>query len=223
MEHRCIFALLSSAIITSQSHSAQVFAMKVSIIISFQFLSYATGLVPATVPLHSRLMTRAAQELTNPDNEPAFADPLSGAQTPKSRVLSGVGPQEANDRWFDWDESCANEEDREKVVAAFQGAMSLAEGASQHLESLRNSLEKPIKIGATIGNQRMISDTDPAYLQMFKAQDNRLPYIKGTFDLVTSTGRSSQGRQDASGPQALRFICDREGKIKNDVGGPFCT
>ncbi|KAI1373270.1 hypothetical protein F4677DRAFT_448600 [Hypoxylon crocopeplum] len=89
------------------------------------------------------LVARGGQQLTNPDNEPDYEDFTTGSKTPKSRVLSGVGPVEAN-RWFDWDESCSDADQRTKIL-------------------LQKGLPSPVRASSpNKDNQKYIFNKDPA-------------------------------------------------------------
>jgi hypothetical protein len=170
------------------------------------------------------LVTRAGQELTNPDNEPEHEDPISGAKTQKSRVLSGVGPVEADKRFFDWDESCTDATHREKILATFKSTLILSEDAANHLLWLQKSL--PNQVGTTTpnkDNQKYIFQVDPAYAQMFAGHDNRIAYVKETFELVTSNAQKTPNERGGGKPGALRFICNADDHVmKGDGADKFC-
>lgn len=168
------------------------------------------------------LAGRADQTLTNPDNDPDYEDPTSGDKTPKSRVLSGVGPQAADDRWFDWDESCSDKDQREKIVTAFEQMTQLSDWTSQHLDQLKAGLPNAVGTSVNAANRKYIFDKDPAFAQMFLGQDNRIQYIKETFDLVTTNARKLSGERGGNKPGALRFICSAKNEVKDVDGQPYC-
>ncbi|KAL9621478.1 MAG: hypothetical protein Q9160_004121 [Pyrenula sp. 1 TL-2023] len=162
------------------------------------------------------------QRATNPDNEPDDEDPVTKSKTPKSRVLEIDEPKEAKDRWFDWDETCTDELDRQKTTAAFQDALDLAQFGSGHLQQLLDNLpKKPPESSAKKENVAFIVKEDPAFAQMFFAQDNRIGYVKETYDLLLSKMKSFDGR-NGNNPNGLRFICDKEGNVKNAKGESYC-
>lgn len=178
-------------------------------------LSLSLSLVVAhVVPLSQpRLETRVGQQLTNPDNEPDYVDPVTGATTPKSRVLSGVGPAEADQRWFDWDESCTDEAHRTKILTTFQYTMDLAEWTSTHLEELLAGLPNVPGRSINRDNQHYIFQQDPAYAQMFCGYDNHLADVKVLYDLVISKAKVAPAMRGEAGPGALRFICNAENRV----------
>ncbi|KAM0713456.1 hypothetical protein Q7P37_010418 [Cladosporium fusiforme] len=170
----------------------------------------------------SHLKTRAdEQQLTNPGDEPPYKIKATSAQIEKSRVLSGVGPPEANDRHFDWDESCTDGKHREKIVTAFNAVQKLATGASERLQDLTNKL--PNKPGSKVdkNNRQFILETDFAYAQMFRAFDNKIHLVKGAFDKLTENLKNFPLR-DKSGNGALRFICSPDNKVLKGDGSPVC-
>lgn len=189
----------------------------------------------AAIAVHSNdkhlthsLVTRAdgddnkGQKATNPDNEPDDEDPVTKEKIRKSLVLEIGAPQEATNRWFDWDESCTDEKDRQKITAAFQDTIGLAGQGSQFLTDLQNGLpKKPPGSSANKGNIAYIVKEDPAFTQMFYAQDNRIQYVKDTYDLLVSKMKSFDGR-NGDGANGVRFICDRQGKVKTAGGDSYC-
>lgn len=175
-----------------------------------------------TVPNGHLLPRVNQQQLINPDNEPAYTDLLMGSQQEKSRILSGVGPQEAIDRWWDWDETCSDDADRAMITATFQNAMSLAQNTITRLDTLRSSLPQvPKPSGKTDVNRNYILKNDQAFAQMFGGRDDMITYVRDSFDLVTTRAQSFQGR-NSQGPSSLRFICDKQGTLKNEDGTSYC-
>ncbi|KPM36219.1 hypothetical protein AK830_g10358 [Neonectria ditissima] len=168
------------------------------------------------------LAGRADQTLTNPDNDPDYEDHTTGNKTPKSRVLSGVGPQAADDRWFDWDESCSDKDQRAKIVTAFEQITQLSDWTSKHLEQLKAGLPKAVGSSVNAENRKYIFEMDPAFAQMFLGQDNRIQYIKETFDLVTTNAKKPPGERGGNKPGALRFICSAKNEVKDVDGQPYC-
>lgn len=196
--------------------------MKISL---FLFIS-ASLVVGHVVPSRPRpLAARAGESLTNPDEEPDYADPHSGSKIEKSRVLSGVGPDAANNRFFDWDESCTDAGQRTKIVAAFENSLQLATWTSNHLQQLQAGLPEPPGAGGRDkqGNKNFIKDKDPAYQQMFLSLDSRIQYVKETFDIFSANAvKDPAGRSDRK-PGALRFICNADNHVlKGDESGPYC-
>lgn len=76
----------------------------ITLLIAFVTASAALVVPPPSNGISDILLkTRDdGQQLTNPDKEDPYTDAITGDSIEKSRVLSGVGPQEANDRHFDW-------------------------------------------------------------------------------------------------------------------------
>lgn len=174
--------------------------------------------------LKGKLDARAGQQLTNPDNEPNYEDLITGSKTPKSRVLSGTGLAEADNRWFDWDESCSDVDQRTKILAAFRHIIQLSDSTSKHLDELQKGLPSPVGTSSfNKDNQKYIFDNDPAYAQMFLGHDNRIQYIKETFDLVTINAQKTPDARGGKKPGALRFICNANNKVMNaDKSRPYC-
>ncbi|XXH01315.1 hypothetical protein Hte_007672 [Hypoxylon texense] len=169
------------------------------------------------------LVARAGQSLTNPDNEPDFEDVVTGDKTPKSRVLSGIGPEEADNRWFDWDESCSNADQRTKILAAFRHIIQLSDATSGHLDELQKGLPKPVGKSTNKDNKKYIFDTDPAYAQMFLGLDDRIQYVKDTFDLVRTKANAPPDARGGGKPGALRFICNANNEVMTGDGKePYC-
>jgi hypothetical protein len=199
---------------------------------SLVFLFLFTHLCAAiAVPPNSRraapaLQVRAGgQKLTNPDNEEVYKDKMTLAETSKSQILKFDTPQEETDnRWFDWDQTCKDETDRQKVLLAFKYGYEYATKASRFLQELLDNLpNKPPGKSANKQNIKFIVDEDPAFAQMFYAQDNRINQVKGTFDNLLAGMKSFQGRnKKRAGADGVRFICDREGKVKNVDGESWC-
>lgn len=177
------------------------------------------------VPASKRdLVTRAEQNIEQLDNEEDFEKGGSGDLIPKSRILTGIGPQQAIDRVFDWDESCTDEGQRKKIVDTFLHIIQLSAYTSNHLEQLKGGLTAPI--GGSSPNKdniKAIFDNDPAYAQMFLGHDNRIDYIKETFDLVTTNAPKPAGERGGNKPGALRFICNADNHVMNgDESAPYC-
>ncbi|KAK8076729.1 hypothetical protein PG994_004001 [Apiospora phragmitis] len=186
-------------------------------IMKIVLLALSASLVTGNI-LHRpewKLVARNGQQLTNPDNEPDWVDQVTGTKTPKSRVLSGVGPEEADNRLFDWDESCSDEKQRKKILDAFTNMHQLLEWTSTHLGQLQEGLPNPVDPSKTNDeNRKYIFDKDPAYAQMFLGHDNRIQYVKETFDLVKGESKKKAGERGGNKPGALRLICSHE---KNEV------
>ncbi|KAI1127399.1 hypothetical protein F5Y10DRAFT_242969 [Nemania abortiva] len=180
-------------------------------------------LLCSSVSVGHALYARAGQQLTNPDNEPDYRDPVTGNTIPKSRVLSGVGPQAADNRWFDWDESCSDADQRTKIANTFDHSLQLTMFMSQHLDQLQMKLPTPPGTGLNQANKKFIFQTDPAYAQMFKGLDHKINYVKETFDLVNTRAQSPPATRGGGGPSALRFICNADDKVMNqDNTQPYC-
>ncbi|EEP80522.1 predicted protein [Uncinocarpus reesii 1704] len=187
------------------------------------FASFCAAVVihPADTRSLSHLEKREGnQEVKQLDDEPDYEDPVTKAKTPKTRVLIVNQPKEATERWFDWDESCTDQEDRRKITAAFQDSLDFIKSASGFLEELTKGLpQKPGK-NANKENIAFISEKDPAFTQMFYAQDNRIGYVKESFDILHKKMQQFEGRHgDASG---VRFICDKKGEVKGSDGESYC-
>ncbi|WEW59872.1 hypothetical protein PRK78_005353 [Emydomyces testavorans] len=160
------------------------------------------------------------QQVANPDNEADDEDPVTKTKTPKSRVLVIGEPKEAVDRWFDWDETCTDQTERQEITAAFQDALELAATSSKFLKALRDRLPKQPGSAANKDNVAFVVQEDPAFTQMFYAQDNHIDDVRETFDVLLQKMKSFNGRNgDKNG---VRFICDKEGKVKSAKGESFC-
>ncbi|KAI0517996.1 hypothetical protein F5B22DRAFT_654329 [Xylaria bambusicola] len=169
------------------------------------------------------LVARVEQQLTNLDNEPGHQDHVTGNTTPKSRVLTGVGPKEADNRWFDWDESCSDPNHRTKIVNTFQHSIELAGWTFEHLQELQNGLPNPVGRTVNTGNRKYIFNTDPAFAQMFNGQDHRIDFVKESFNLVTKRAVSPPGTREQKGPGLLRFICNADNHVMNrDNSALYC-
>lgn len=119
------------------------------------------------------------------------------------KSLAGVGPQAADDRWFDWDESCSD-------------------WTSKHLDQLKAGLPNAVGTSVNAANRKYIFEKDPAFAQMFLGQDNRIQYIKETFDLVTTNAKKPPGERGGNKPGALRFICSAKNEVEDIDGQPYC-
>lgn len=133
-----------------------------------------------------------------------------------------MGPQAADDRWFDWDESCSDKDQRAKIVTAFEQMTQLSDWTSQHLDQLKAGLPNAVGTSVNVANRKYIFEKDPAFAQMFLGQDNRIQYIKETFDLVTTNAKKSPGERGGNKPGALRFICSAKNEVKDIDGQPYC-
>ncbi|PGH10716.1 hypothetical protein AJ79_05307 [Helicocarpus griseus UAMH5409] len=164
----------------------------------------------------SHLYIRAdGHRVTDPDNELLFEDPVTNTKTPKSRVLEIGEPEEARNRWFDWDESCTDQEDRRKITEAFRMAKDFARSASGFLDKPNKGLPKTKKKNAAVPeNVEYIKKFDSAFTQMFFAQDNRIDYVKDSFDILVDRLSKYDGRHPQEGKHGLRFICDRKGQSR---------
>lgn len=181
---------------------------------------------PADRVIRASLERRAnsGQQLTNPDSEPPYTDPTSGSQVDKSRILSGTGFQPADDRYFDWDESCSDADERLKIATAWEHFQPLVDGARDQLKDLRDKLPKqPVRDSGNPNeeNREFIHTEDPAYAQMFKARDTGMAWVQESYKRVSDNVRVFNGRNPGK-PSALRFICDSKGQIKNGDGSSFC-
>ncbi|KAM0690648.1 hypothetical protein Q7P36_009416 [Cladosporium allicinum] len=177
-----------------------------------------------TITLFIAFITASAALLTNPGEEDPYIDEITGASIERSRVLSGFGPQEANDRHFDWDESCTNKDHRKKIVTAFNAMQQLVTSASGKLQELRNNLPQQPSGIINNENRRYIARTDFAYTQMFRARDNNIDDARQSFDRLTDNVKNLPGRA-AADEGALRFICNADNHVKSgsDLGGsPLC-
>ena len=113
----------------------------ITLLIAFVTASAALVVPPPSNGISDILLkTRDdGQQLTNPDKEDPYTDAITGDSIEKSRVLSGVGPQEANDRHFDWDESCTDEKQRRKILIAFNVMQELTKRASDNVQQLKDN------------------------------------------------------------------------------------
>jgi hypothetical protein len=158
------------------------------------------------------------QSLENPDNEPQYYNVLTSNWEDKSMILMNVGPAEANSRFFDWDQSCTDAGQRERIVLAWRDMQPLITSSSARLQALTNRLPKqPSTNGKdNPANRAFIKSEDPAYTQMFGARDSRLQYVDESYDLITNNVKNFAGRG------ALRFICNADDHVKNGEGASFC-
>ena len=199
----------------------------ITFLIAFVTASAALVVPPSTGDPGSPLTARDdAQQLKNPDGEAPYTDEITGASIAKSMILSGVGPPEADDRFFDWDESCTDENYRRRITLAFRTMQELATSASGKLQELKENL--PQQPSNTINNENrlFIARTDFAYTQMFRARDNDIGKAKDSFDRLTENAKNFPGRA-AAGEGALRFICNadnhvRYGTASPGYGAPLC-
>lgn len=162
------------------------------------------------------------QSLSDPDNEGTYADPVTGAQVQKAMVLTGVGPAAADDRQFDWDQSCSDNTQRAKILAAWINFQELTTRASTQLAALRASLPNaPANQGVpNPENRKFIEQNDPAFTQYFKAHDTGLQDVQDAFARITDNVRNFAGR----GPNgAVRFVCNANNHVKNGNGGSYCV
>ncbi|KAM5451740.1 hypothetical protein MaudCBS49596_003567 [Microsporum audouinii] len=185
------------------------------------FVSVCTAITIRSNETHTppRIDARVPQQRVEVyDNEVDFIDPITQATIPLSRVLVVDEPQEAVDRWFDWDETCTDKIDRGKITAAFKDALELAQHSSTFLKDLDDGLA-----GEETKARRVsyIVTKDPAFTQMFYALDDRIGYVKESFDILLDKMTRYEGR-GIDGADGVRFICDREGIIKDNEGGSYC-
>lgn len=167
----------------------------------------------------------SGQQLIDPDDEGDHVDDDTLARTPKSKILKfDTAQEETDNRWFDWDQTCADETDRQKVLAAFQDGYEFANRASGFLQGLLNGLpNNPPGRNANKDNIAYIVKEDPAFAQMFYAQDNRIAQVKGTFDNLVAKMKSYQGRNTKrENADGVRIVCDREGKVEDVNGESYC-
>jgi hypothetical protein len=203
----------------------------IAFLIAFATASAALAVPPSDGISTILLTTRDdGQQLTNPGEEDPYTDDITGASIERSRVLSGVGPQEANDRHFDWDESCTDEKHRKKIMVAFNAMQELTKRASDNLQRLKDNLPHPRtpEMAERIDNdnRRFIARTDFAYTQMFRARDPNIDDVKDSFDRLTSNVKNFPGRA-AADESALRFICNADNHVKSGTdlpgnGAPLC-
>lgn len=183
--------------------------------------SIAVGHV-AQIPRRD-LIVRAGQGVENLDNEPDYEDPVSGDKIPKSRILTGLGPDAAINRFFDWDESCTDEKHRKKIAATFTNVLALTGYASGHLDQLSKGLNPQPGSSTNKRNQQTIFDIDPAYAQMFLGLDNQIKYVKGSFDLISGEAPKPGADRGGNKPGALRFICNADDHVMNgDGSAKYC-
>jgi hypothetical protein len=205
-------------------------AMKtITLLIAFVTASAAL-VVPPSDGISTMLLKPRddGQQLTNPDEEDPYVNEITGESISKSRVLSGIGPQEANDRHFDWDESCTDEKHRKKIMVAFGAMQELANSASEKLQQLKTSLpnQRTPEMGVKLDNEnrQFIARTDFAYTQMFRAWDSYIDDVKGSFDKLLGNVKNYPGRA-ANNEGALRFICNADNHVRfgSNLGGvPLC-
>jgi hypothetical protein len=194
----------------------------IALLIAFITASAALVVPPSINNRKSLLKTRDdGQQLTNPDKEDPYQDAISGGSIEKSRVLSGVGPSEANDRHFDWDESCADEKQRKKIITAFGVMQELTTRGSGKLKDLKDSLPEAPGKNINNENRKIIAKTDFAYTQMFKARDNNIDDAKALFDKLTANVKNFPNRA-APDAGALRFICSADNHVKKGDGTTLC-
>jgi hypothetical protein len=188
------------------------------------FVSAAAALVVPTADGDSGNQIEArdnGQQLTNPDREDPYIDPLTGASIEKSRILAGIGPQEAQDRHFDWDESCVDEQQRKKIMTTFVVFQELVKSASDRLRDLKSKLPQPITKKINDENRQFIAKTDFAYTQMFRAWDSNIDQVINSFDKVTRNVKNFPSRA-ATDEAALRFICNANNQVLHANGSPLC-
>ncbi|KAF2759135.1 hypothetical protein EJ05DRAFT_509995 [Pseudovirgaria hyperparasitica] len=169
----------------------------------------------------THIAPRVGQSFTNPDNEPQYEDPVTKAKVDKAKILSGVGPKEADDRWFDWDETCTDADQRKIIFQTFEHTILMADYGASHLDNLKKGLPEPVTDDASKpndNNRKAIFQTDPAYAQMFNGHDNRIKYVRDTFGLVSSEAQKAPGARNGQKQGALRFICDKTGAIRSGDG-----
>lgn len=70
-------------------------------------------------PGHLTSRTDSEQQLHNPDQEPTWTDQVTGSTYARSQILTGVGPEAADERQFDWDESCTDPRERRTIIKAW--------------------------------------------------------------------------------------------------------
>lgn len=162
------------------------------------------------------------QNVGNPDKEPGFQVTTSGDTQDKSRVLTGVGPDAANQRYFDWDETCTDAEQRQEILDAWTNFQPLVTQASEQLKELSAALPQATGTSPKIANKRKIAAVDQAFTQYFSARDNQIDFVKGAYDVLTGNVQKGATQRGDGKPGALRFICDKERKIKQRDGKPFC-
>ncbi|KAK6431290.1 hypothetical protein LTR95_012552 [Oleoguttula sp. CCFEE 5521] len=172
--------------------------------------------------VHARVDT--GQSVWNPDHEPPYEIRASGEELSKSQILRGLGPAEADEhRYFDWDETCIDPEERRVILAAWRNFQPLVDSATTRLEDLITRLPVKVPAGTTrAANVRYIKQTDPAYTQIFAAQDNRLDEVVKIYKTITTGIQSSPARNGVS-PSRLRFMCDKHAQIKDGSGNAICA
>lgn len=190
---------------------------------------FAVSCIAGVVPKHDdhalpQLVPRIdGQQVVNLDNEPDFEDPDSNDKVSKSGILSGLGNAEADNRWFDWDQTCTDAGERQKILTAFTSTMTLAEWASQHVQGMIDNFPKPaVDNKVNPDNQKFIFAQYPSYAQMFGGWDGRAGYVKDTLKLVADRAQSFDGR-NGNKPPALRFVCNSDNHVLNaNQAGPIC-
>ncbi|OQO02810.1 hypothetical protein B0A48_11093 [Cryoendolithus antarcticus] len=168
----------------------------------------------------------SAQNVHNPDSEPTYTDQVSGEAIQKSQILKGVGPPEAEEhRYFDWDETCTDANDRQMIFQAWQNFQPLVDTTTQRLTTLAAGYPEPGKAEKTNAkNEKYIKQTDPAFTQMFNARSGFLSNVKQAFESITAGIKSIPNRPgNDPGPPALRFVCDKHAQVKDQDGGTLCT
>lgn len=208
------------------SYFAQYRAFSATMIMkSLYLLLLSASVAVAHVAQISRrdLTVRAGQDVENLDNEPDYEDPVSGDKIPKSRILTGLGPDAAINRFFDWDESCTDETHRKKIAATFANVLTLTGYASDHLDLLSQGLNPQPGSSTNKRNQQAIFDVDPAYAQMFLGLENQIKYVKGSFDLISGEVPKPGADRGGNKPGALRFICNADDHVMNgDESAKYC-
>jgi hypothetical protein len=81
----------------------------------------------------------------------------------------------------------------------------------------------PQSPGKNINNEKRqsIAKTGIAYTRMFKAWENGIDKVKGSFDKLTANVKNFPNRA-ATDAGALRLICDADNKAKVGDGSPLC-
>lgn len=90
--------------------------------------------------------------------------PADGESSPKSNYLKLIpgkvsGPA---DRLYDWDDSCTDSTQRQKISDAYNMAIKLAKDAEAKLKALANGLPKRPSAKRNAENQNWIAEHDPA-------------------------------------------------------------
>ncbi|KAH8590600.1 hypothetical protein B0O99DRAFT_691387 [Bisporella sp. PMI_857] len=173
------------------------------------------------------LTIRADKTPDNPDGEDDYTEPVTGDTIPRSRILpfgeNGVNqPDEAKSRKIDWDQTCTDAGDRLKITKAFADAKMLGKMAVEALGDLSKSLPEPVKKSSSVKeNQQYIAIQDPAYTQMWHALDQRVADVKNKYEKIL-TGVEEVPDNRSKGKGGLRFICDKDGKVMDPKGKPYC-